>query len=176
MRRAMQVSRGFTLVEVMVALVVITVGLLGMAALQAAVLGRTTNARVQSLAALESQSLVAVMRANPAYWQTTPPAGTLTVTGSSSGGSVAGGTLSTQSGNCGTAQCTPVQMAAYDLKAWGAQLYQVLPGATATIHCDSAAPPVCTVALTWTQKKAAALNAGTANKATSTTQTLTLVE
>lgn len=176
MKRGMLASAGFTLVEVMVALVVITVGLLGMAALQAAALGRTTNARVQSLAALEAQSLVAVMRANSAYWQTTPPAGTVTVAATSNGGSVSGGALGTQTGNCQTAQCTPVQMAAYDLKTWGAQLSQVLPGASAAINCDSAAPPVCTVALTWSQKTAAALNAGTANKAASTTQTLTLVE
>jgi len=43
---------GFSLVEVMVAIVVICVGLLGVAKLQALALSNTTTARLRSLAAL----------------------------------------------------------------------------------------------------------------------------
>ena len=53
MRRRSEI-RGFSLIEVMVAIVVISAGLLGIAKLQALALSNTSTARLRSLAALVS--------------------------------------------------------------------------------------------------------------------------
>ncbi len=63
-------SQGFSLVEVMVALVVLSIGLLGIAKMQALSLSSTTIASMRSLAALEASSLAAAMHENRGYWAT----------------------------------------------------------------------------------------------------------
>jgi len=70
MRRANTPSRarGFTLVEVMVAVIVICIGLLGIAKMQALALSNMTASRLRSLAAIEAASLAASMHSNRNYW------------------------------------------------------------------------------------------------------------
>jgi len=74
--------RGFSLVEVMVAVVVICVGLLGIAKMQALALSNSNSSRLRSLAAIEAAGLAAAMHSNREYWAgstgTAPPA-TITV-------------------------------------------------------------------------------------------------
>src|SRR5205823_13897665 len=72
-------SRGFSLVEVMVAVIVICVGLLGIAKLQALSLSNTTTSRLRALAAIQVASVAAAMHSNRQYWGNTPP-DTVTVT------------------------------------------------------------------------------------------------
>ena len=60
--------RGFSLVEVMVALVICSIGLLGLAKLEALALSSTGVASGRALASLEASSLAAAMHANPGYW------------------------------------------------------------------------------------------------------------
>ena len=60
---------GFSLIEVLVAVVVIAIGLLGNASIQALSLNNTSIARIRSLAALEADGLASVMHANTVYWQ-----------------------------------------------------------------------------------------------------------
>ena len=62
--------RGFTLVEVLVALIIIGVGMLGIAKIQALAYASTGTAALRALAALEASSLAASMRANRGYWST----------------------------------------------------------------------------------------------------------
>ena len=59
--------KGFSLVEVLVALVVLGVGLLGIAKLQGASFSNTAIAARRSLAALEADSLAASMHVNRGY-------------------------------------------------------------------------------------------------------------
>jgi len=70
--------RGFSLVEVMVAVVVICVGLLGIAKMQALALSNSNTSRLRSLAAIEAAGLAAAMHSNREYWAgstgTVPPA------------------------------------------------------------------------------------------------------
>ena len=61
-------ERGFSLVEVMVALVICAVGLLGLAKMESLALSSTSVANSRSLAAIEASSLAAAMHANPGYW------------------------------------------------------------------------------------------------------------
>lgn len=73
---------GFSLVEVMVAVVVICVGLLGIAKMQALAMSNSNTSRLRSLAAIEAAGLAAAMHSNRQYWAgstgTVPPA-TITV-------------------------------------------------------------------------------------------------
>ncbi|PMU83799.1 type IV pilus modification protein PilV, partial [Pseudomonas sp. GW704-F3] len=74
-------QRGFSLVEVMVALVVMSVGMLGIAKMQAAALSNTAVASTRSLAAIEASSLAASMHANRGYWSSPAVATSITLTG-----------------------------------------------------------------------------------------------
>jgi type IV pilus assembly protein PilV len=74
-------SGGFSLVEVMVALIVMSIGLLGIAKMQAAALSNTAIARTRSLAAIEAASLAASMHANRGYWSSPAVAASITIQG-----------------------------------------------------------------------------------------------
>ncbi|HEY5139011.1 MAG TPA: prepilin-type N-terminal cleavage/methylation domain-containing protein, partial [Methylococcales bacterium] len=114
---------GFSLIEVLVAVVVIAIGLLGNASIQALSLNNTSIARIRSLAALEADGLASMMHANSVYWQSSvvPSGGTsgFTITGSQgsnySATTISDATLNGQTNNCLSAACTSEQMAGYDL-------------------------------------------------------------
>jgi type IV pilus assembly protein PilV len=164
-------SSGFSLVEVMVALIVITVGLLGVAKMQALALASTTSADQRAMAALEAASLAAAMHTNRTYWSASPPQ-TVSISStsitSSTGGFPPGGTQ-----NCtpsvasppSTAPCSPTTLAAYDLQQWQSALNQLLPSASAAISCStnlSAPPTSCSVTISWSEN-AVAINSTEAN-------------
>lgn len=142
-------SAAFTLVEVMVALIVLSIGLLGIASMQAMALSSTTNARMRSLAAIEAASLASTMHTNRAYWATSAPA-TFTV----KDGVISDSVLKTTGVDCTskTVPCTPARLAAYDTQRWAAALGAVLPHPSATITCPVATVPMnCTIFITWAE-------------------------
>jgi type IV pilus assembly protein PilV len=146
---------GFSMIEVLVALIVVSIGLLGIAKMQAIAYSSTGVASKRSLAAIEAASLASSMHANRGYWSVPGIAAlNTTVTGTaiaSSDPGLSGG------GNCtigGTIPCTPNQLAAYDMQSWAAALQALLPNDQATIVCQSTAAPTpvtCTVTITWTE-------------------------
>jgi len=175
-------ARGFSLIEVMVSLIVICVGLLGIAKLQALSLSNTTTSRLRALAAIEAASLAAAMHSNRQYWGTTPPL-SVTVTASGAPPSIASTdaalqaatntdltnnpTSASPSAVCigtvgGGAQCTAVPLAAFDLARWTVALAALLPNATAAVNCPpvagGVAPASCTIQIAWTEQ-AVAVNA-----------------
>jgi type IV pilus assembly protein PilV len=159
-------SRGFSLIEVLVALIVVSVGLLGIAKMQAIAYSSTGVASKRSLAAIEGASLASSMHANRAYWSVSgiAPANT-TVTGSK----VTASTdplllvpIDCTSG--GAVPCAPSALAAYDLgfgaTSWAASLQSLLGASdSAVIACVNPAPantPVtCTVTITWSENQVA---------------------
>jgi len=149
---------GFTLLEVLVALLVISIGLLGIAGMQALAINNTSIARVQSLAAIQASSLASAMQANEAYWQKTGALASSTVNGTTLGDA----TLNGQAVDCSAAACTAPQMAGWDLKQWGLSLQNLLPGGNGVITCTTVVgtPITCTISVTW-QEKNVALNAAT---------------
>lgn len=158
-RHSMPRPLGFSLVEVMVALIIICVGLLGIAKLQALMLSNTGASRMRALAALEASSIAATMHADRDYWAGTP-ATTTTVndTAASKGVTSTDSILQTTPDCTSTgsdAPCTPAKMAAFDLQNWLNDMYTTLPASTSTILCAPGIVVSCTVTITWQENTVA---------------------
>jgi type IV pilus assembly protein PilV len=156
------------MVEVLVALIVICIGLLGIAKMQALALASTNVSRLRALAAIEAASLASSMHVNRAYWAKVLLSSKVDVKGASvttsdstlaaeltkvgaTGGDYC---LSTQS-----APCAPATLAAADLKGWATELNQMLPNPTAIIECPTTNTPIsCTIQISW-RENTVALNA-----------------
>jgi type IV pilus assembly protein PilV len=177
-RHARDRSRGFSLLEVMVSVIVICVGLLGIAKLQALALSNATSSRLRALAAIEAAGMASAMHSNRQYWGTTPP-GTVTVTGTtvtSTDGALQAAAAAANAVNLcfgtlnGPAPCGAVQLAAFDLVRWTNSLTTLLPNPApapiATISCPPAptGPASCTVRISWNEQ-AVAINAQQAGAA-----------
>ncbi|HUD32460.1 MAG TPA: type IV pilus modification protein PilV, partial [Variovorax sp.] len=59
---------GFTLLEVLVAIVLVSIGLLGFAKMQALALSSTSVAGNRSMVSMQAGSLAAAMHGNRAFW------------------------------------------------------------------------------------------------------------
>ncbi len=146
-------ARGFSLIEVMVALVIAGVGLLGLAKMEAVALSSTGVAAHRSLAAIQASSIAAAMHANRDFW-TVPLAADIIITNASN--------PYANVHACTAAPCVPVDIANYDLSQWASDLYALLPGYTGTISCPK--PPVgsivvsCAIKISWMEGKVAADN------------------
>ncbi len=162
---------GFSMIEVMVALLIISVGLLGIAKMQALAISNTGNSRVRALVALEAGGLASAMQADRLYWTTVPTVGN-DVTATISGASVTAAsdaTLSTGQ-NCTSAVCTVAQMAAYDLQSWATNLNSLIPNDTASIDCklpSATSYVTCTITVNWTENL---VNSNSAQQINSTVQ------
>jgi type IV pilus assembly protein PilV len=157
--------RGFSLVEVMVAVVVICVGLLGIAKMQALALSNSNSSRLRALAAIEAAGLAAVMHSNREYWAGNTPPATITVNAaanpqiqsSDAALQAAAGVDLAQGPNNPSAIVNPcvgtnngvpapcgaigdpgdpgLPLAAFDLARWTASLNALLPNPQSTITC-----------------------------------------
>ncbi|MBE1160071.1 type IV pilus modification protein PilV [Dyella acidiphila] len=168
-------TRGYSLIEVLVALVIISIGVIGIAAMQATALSGTHTSQTESIAAIEARSLADAMLANPAFWDSgAAPTASVTIASSTS---ITGSTALTATTDCGAgSNCSASDLAAYDVQHWATEYFQQVPNAkNAVVACNTTTPPVCTIQLNWTQKASAAINGGTQSTATGTTVTYTLV-
>ena len=158
-------SVGFSLIEVLVALVVCSIGLLGLAKMESLALASADVAGTRSIAAMEASSMAAAMHADRGYWATTSATLSAVVTGSTATAdlNVTDANLNAVQ-DCTTAVCTTTQIAAYDVQGWGDALYALLPGYTGTIACPAAIPVVCTITIAW-QENAVAANSSQTNMA-----------
>lgn len=152
-------SRGFNLIEAMVAVVVISVGLLGIAKMQALAMASTGSAKMRSLAALEAASLAAALRADRQYWSNLTAATTLVTfkdgaVQASSDGALLSAAVCEAAGAC----TTTTDMVAYDLRKWAADLAAQMPKHLATLTCaggSTTVPVTCTVVLNWAENRVA---------------------
>lgn len=167
---------GFSLLEVLVALVILSVGLLGIAAMQASALSSTHGSQLESLVAIQARSLADAMSANPDYWANNSPTFTVTPSANSPTTPVIDSNApSAPSGGCVNTICSPSDMAGYDVQQWANQLLGQVPGANVKVTCKASAPVGCSININWTEKSAAALNSGTKNSASSIPMSYTLV-
>ena len=93
--------RGFSLLELLVAVLVVSAGALGVAGLQLASSQNNRGALAQSLATMRADDLVERMRANPA-----------------AGYGIALGDAPPAYVGCLSSACTPDQLARFDLTVW----------------------------------------------------------
>lgn len=172
-------TRGFSLVEVMVALVVICVGLLGIAKMQALALSSTNIARQRSMAAFLAASLASAMNSNRVYWASATavaasnptPITIKSATGTITPAGLAGIANNACIGGAGAvAPCSGTAgaqtLAGFDLTRWSATVSPLLPNAVTTITCQGATPPnSCIIQMTWTEQ---VTNAATGANSTNT--------
>ena len=168
---------GFSLVEVMVALIIISIGLLGLAKLQAVALSSTGTAGKRSLAALEAASLASAMHADRVYWSLASSAIPNVVSGTTIASSPDPNLVSGV--DCwNNRPCTTVQMAAYDLTQWALSAQTIFPSYQASILCPLPAanlPNTCKITLTWTENTVAANAQGIVPAAGAAFQTPTYI-
>lgn len=156
---SMRRAAGFTLVELLVTLVIVSVGILGIVKMEAAGVSESQVSRVRSLMTFQAESLAGAMRANRGYWSTkaaTAPSFTLVATGQTY---VPG--ANTTDATCTGTVCTSQQMAYADLLLWRNNFVISFPNAAATITCAAACitgttgPPSYDITLTWNEKSVA---------------------
>ena len=156
-------AAGFSLVEVMVALVVVSIGLLGLAKMESLALSSTNVAGSRAIAAIEASSLASAMHANPGFWAAgkAPAIATISYTGTTytitdTSGNSGLATVQTACSTSGTNSCTPPQMAAYDFQQWAFDLSRVLPAPLGTVTCSTTGfPVVCNVKIEWAENAVA---------------------
>ena len=171
MRRPSAAAAGFTLIEVLVSIIVIAIGLLGVAKMQGLAFSSMGVASTRSLAAIEASSLAASMHANRAYWAqggiAAPPGVIVT------GLAISEPTLAAPIADCTTASgtnppnCAPLTLAGYDLQQWAAAVNGVLPNPQTIILCSQNVnlPVDCTIQISWGENAVAINNQGTLNGA-----------
>jgi type IV pilus assembly protein PilV len=126
-------ERGLSLIEVLIALVVVSVGLLGMAGLQAYSIKNNNSAYHRSQANTLAYDLLDCARTDRDAWLEGRYHCLTNGTGKA---------LSCPSGQ------TPNERAARDLANWKVNLERLLPSGAGAIDCDMS-NPVCTVTVQW---------------------------
>ena len=123
---------GATLVEVLVAVLVLAIGMLGIAATQAVVLRNNMGSLQRSQATVQTYAILEAMRANVRsaranqYNQAMPSTGCVTVTGTN--------------------------LATRDLQNWNASVQRALgPSACGSVQCASR---ICTITIRWDDSRA----------------------
>jgi type IV pilus assembly protein PilV len=164
-------ARGFTLLEVMVALVITSIGLLGIAKIQALAYASTGSASVRSLVALQAAGLAASMHANRNYWAAGKAPVTLTISGTTFNPvlNAAAASLNYCVSGYGNTPCDETTLAAFDLFNYANSLNLMLGNSNpvTTINCPLFNPISCTIQVTWNEHVVSV----NSNSATSTTQT-----
>lgn len=127
-------QRGFSLVEVLIALVIMSVGMLGIAGLYVHSMQAGRTSMLRHHAVTLAGDVADRIRANPR-----------------AGIAYEGAPLN---GNCvsGVADCDEVAMAGHDIMLWEQQADDTLPtGDVEIIFDDTGLPPVYTINITWSE-------------------------
>ena len=131
-------NRGFSIVEVLVSVVVLTIGMLGMLALQAATLQANRDARLQSVGALLARELADMMRGNPVEFAE-DAASNIYLAPISAALAPQTANFCLRANDAATPGCTStVQVAQAQMTEWLARVKTELPGARVVVCKDSA--------------------------------------
>jgi type IV pilus assembly protein PilV len=127
-------QRGSSLVEIMVTLVLFSIGMLGLAGLQGSAIRFTEQSNFYTQAEVHIADIVARMRAN-----------SVAVLGGSYDDTIS----ATPSVNCLTTACTAANFAEYDLSAWDRSIKQVFPNGEGSVVATVGVPMQFTVSIVW---------------------------
>ncbi|GKS82670.1 type IV pilus modification protein PilV [Acidovorax sp. SUPP1855] len=137
--RPIRQSLGFTLVEVLVAIMVLSFGMLGLVGMQAFALQSNREARLQAQAAMLARELAEMMRGNKEVGVKTATADNPYLVSLSSGSMVpATPSYCLSVGNAATGCSSATDIANAEMTDWLARVDNTLPGARVVICFDSA--------------------------------------
>ena len=125
-------ARGFTLIEVLVAVVILTLGASGVAAMQLHALRTAQQSGFQTAATQLAVTLAELMRADPALARSTNSPFLFSYEASTTATPT-----SPSSVTCAQRACDSTAMVIADLQGWQQQLQQALPHARAVVCRDS---------------------------------------
>jgi type IV pilus assembly protein PilV len=128
-------ARGFSLVEVLVAIVILSFGLLGTVGIQAFALQATRDARLQAQAAVFARELAEMMRGNKETAVKTAAADNPYLVSSMS---MASPSYCSSVGNASAGCSTAANVASAEMTDWLARVAAELPGARVTVCFDGA--------------------------------------
>jgi len=156
-------DKGFSLIEVLVAVVILSIGLLGLGALQATGINNTNNAYFRSQATVLANSLIERMRANPQGFEDGAYAGIDSDTIDCS--TPPNPYCAAQEGGA-AAECSPGQLAVFDIhvavcgmSGQGTKrnggVKDLLPGARLRVTCPApcAGGSAHTLTLEWNENR-----------------------
>lgn len=124
-----KIQKGFTLIEAMIAIVVFSFGLLGVAGIMTVAVRNNHNGYMRTQAAFMATSMVDMMRRNQ-----------LGVYQGLYDGTYSGNT--DISSMCVGTGCNYVNLATRDVNQWSNMITQLLPNSSGTIQCTPGAAPV----------------------------------
>lgn len=147
---------GTSLIEILVSMVVASLGLLGAAKLQSLAINQTTSANSQSFVAIAVDNLSAMMKSNQSFWRDAafPDPFSISVAAAGAVTGTGAGTLATATKDCTTAaDCDQAELAAFDLRAIAADFAaSTTAGSFQIQRVGSAAPPLFQVTAQWNEK------------------------
>jgi len=154
-------NHGFSLIEVLVSLVILAIGLLGLAMLQTTGLRYNTNSYSRTQATYMAYDLAERMRANvPAFQAGNYDVSTAAAAAIRSSASYSCNQSATPSCTCDTGTCSNAVMASYDLGQWYFNLDRLLPGAKDAVNLASPRPAtivragnIATVTIYWLEQE-----------------------
>lgn len=136
---------GFSMIEILVTIVIISIALLGSAGLQAYSLKTNQGGQFRNQAAFLVADIVERMEANKKYAADTAA---LTAYGDSA-------STATSTTDCSSTNCTSAQLAAYDITQWKANIASAVPSGTGTVAISGVAgnPATYSITVNWLDRK-----------------------
>ncbi|GAB2894295.1 type IV pilus modification protein PilV [Microbulbifer echini] len=147
-------QRGATLIEILVSILVLAIGLLGLAATQMMSLKNGNGSHHRYMAALAAQEIIERMRANPVGFKSGDYDGNhgLSVDLAGEDDDISGGAPSTDNNSltpdC-SSKCTPSELSDLDIYEWENLLSSNFPSATGSIKSDAGEVKVT---ITWKEQ------------------------
>ncbi len=134
---------GFSMIEILVTIVIISIALLGSAGLQAYSLKTNQGGQFRNQAAFLVADIVERMEANKKY---AADIASLTAYGDST-------SMTTSTTDCSSTNCTSAQLAAYDMTQWQLAIASAVPSGTGTVSGVAGNPATYSISVNWVDRK-----------------------
>nr|WP_307658009.1 type IV pilus modification protein PilV [Variovorax paradoxus] len=145
--RTLREQAGFSMLEALVAVLVLSFGLFALAGFHLRVLSDSVGASNQNIAAQLAGDMADRIRANPV-------AGTASGSPYVAGWTAASSTEPTPSCAGASANCTAIQLAAHDLWGWKRRVSSALPGGVADVQSKTGVGGLLFVHIAWDEPAA----------------------